>query len=309
MPEDDKDDTKTNGADDTKADGTKTDDGGSKTDSGTTTTDVTIKVDGVDKTFTMEELKEAASKVAGADIKFEEAAAVKKAALADSEKASRGLKLQGLMEEMQGQAEPNEVKLKEFMEILGVSSEEVAKILPEIMGKAKATADNKPEPVTMEQLDPRLRNIVEAAEQNDLQQVRENILSEVKKEVDKDEILSKMVVETYGDEQQGMLKQVLYDMVIDDVRSRIMAREPYGTEMIQGSLQKVRARVKNLGIPAKAVGQPPIMGELGVLAASGPEIRATEPIKRVPASDPGYEENAVKRLQQMVFQSFRKGGK
>ncbi len=263
----------------------------------------TLKIDGVEQTFTMKELQQKASESAGAQKKFQDAHDLQ-------ERAASGMRIQELLTQMKGQETPDETKTQELMGLLGAGDVDIKAALAQAQ-KAPGTTkkeDKKPEPITMENLDPRTRAALEAAEQADLKQVREKIEGEAKKGVDNDKILGKIIDEAPGD-TKGSLKNTLYEMVIDDVRGRILGREPYGPDMIQSSLQKVRARVKSFGTPTASAGQPPLVGELGIAAATSPEIRATEPIKRVSSANPGYEDNAVKRVQQFMVKAFSNSGK
>ncbi len=268
----------------------------------------TLKIDGEDKTFTLDELKLQASESAGAQQKFEEAAKIR-------DKAASGTRIQELLESMKSDKAPDTAKVTEFLRLAGVKDADMGDILATIKSDKGKDADKggkgkeDDEPITLENLDPRVRAAVEAAESADLKQIRERIEGETKKSVDNDKILGKIIDEITEDDHQKKMKDVLYGMMLDDVRGRILGREPYGPDMIQSSLQKVRARVQNLGIPSKSTGQPPLEGELGLAAATTPEIRATEPIKRVSSTEPGYEENAVKRVQQLTFKAAKKLGR
>jgi hypothetical protein len=273
-----------------------------------------LKVDGVDKAFTLEELKQKASESAGAQRRFEEASGLRA-------KASSGLRIQELLEELKGSDSPDEGKAKELFKLLGVEDGSISELLETMRGNqgnqgsqqrsagaagGTGTTDDKAL-INMDRLDPRIKSIVEGAEKAELTQIRQNIENSAKKGVDNDKIFAKMIEDTPEGEREA-LKSVLYDMMIDDVRGRILGREVYGPEMIQSSIQKIRARITNLGIPTRAPSAGPIMGNLGISDALAPEIRASEPIKRVPSTQSGYEENAVKRMQQLTFKAARKLG-
>lgn len=270
----------------------------------------TLKVDGTDKTFTLDELKSAASESAGAQKKFEEASEMVK-------NAASGRRIQELVTELGKSQTPDEGKTAELLQLLGVESGAMEKTMEELRkaaGGSTKKADDKPgttdEPVKVENLDPRLKTIIEAAEQADLERIREKIVSETKKGVDEDKILGKMIDGVPEGKERDKIREALHNMAVDDVRGRILGRESYGTEMVQSTLQKIRARIENLGIPAKPAGQGPVTGELGsLLAEYGPDVRVTEPIKRVSSTEPGYEESAVKRVQQKIVEAMRKGGR
>lgn len=264
----------------------------------------TVTVDGTPMTFTKEEALKKVSESAGAQKKFEDASKMLK-------EAQPGLQLSGLMKELQGQKEPDPQKMEEFLGLLGVEGADATKLMEEMgigskeddKGKDKGKGRKS---VKMEDLDDRTRAAVEAAEQMDLENIRGKIDSEVKKGLDNDKILVKLI-DSMPEDRQDKLRQVLSDMAIEDVRGRILAREGFGPEMIQSTLQKIRARVDDLGIPAVASGQ--AAAALGPTTATwGPEVHSTEPIKRLPTTDDKYEENAVSRFRQMFVNAMRKGG-
>lgn len=310
MPEDDdktKDTDKTD-EDKTTEDKTTTDDKTTADDKKSDDT-FTLKVDGVDKTYTLDELKTAASESLGAQQKFEAASKLR-------DEASSGRRVMELVTELGKQKTPDEGKTAELLQLLGVAPSAMEKTIEELK-KAAGSSDTKSadksgttsEPVKVENLDPRLKTIVEAAEQADLERIRTRIVSETEKAVDEDKILGKLIDGVLEGKERDKVRQALHDMANDDVRGRILGREVYGTEMVQSTLQKVRARVENLGIPSRTAGQPPVTGELGALLADySPEVHATEPIKRVASTEPGYEESAVKRVQQKIVDSMRRGG-
>jgi hypothetical protein len=271
-----------------------------------------IKVNGEERNMTLEELMAKASEAAGAQKKFEEASNLRT-------KAQKGMQILELLEQTKGQKTPDTAKATELMKLLGVADTEIADILSGLNSEGNNMEEGKnpkgkgeggtPKKVTLDDMDPRVRTIVEAAEQNDLRQIRENIEKEAKKTLDNDKVLGKMIDELPDDASKDKIREVLYGMIIDDVRSEILGRKPYGTEMLQSSLQKVRTRVQNLGIPTRSAGQAPVMGELGISAAISPEIRAAEPIQRVKSSEAGYDDNVVKRVQQLMFKAMKRGGR
>jgi len=274
----------------------------------------TLKVDGVDKSFTLDELKSAASESTGAQKKFEEAAEMMK-------NAAPGRRVMELVTELGKQKVPDEGKVTELLQLLGVEPSAMEKTMEELKKVAgtntKKTGDKTDDEsgttsefVGVENLDPRLKTIMEAAEQADLERIREKIIDGTKKGVDEDKILGKIIDGVPEGKERDKVRQVFHNMAINSVRGKILAREPYGTEMVQSTLQEVRAWIESLGIPGKAAGQPPISGELGSLLSDyGPDVRVTEPIKRVPSTEPGYEENIVKRVQQRIVEAMRKSGR
>ena len=257
----------------------------------------TVKVDGQDRTFTLDELKEAAGKSAGADVRFEQAAEMRKT-------AAKGTRLLELADELRDDTNPPTEKTNEFLNLLGLDPSKVASTTPKGNSSSSLEAGKK---VGFEGVDSRIQAAVKAIEEKDLNDIRESVEDETRKGVDKDDILGKMVGRVPED-KRNEVKNALYDMAIQDVRDRIFSGQMYGPEMLQSSLQRVRALVEKLGIPAKAVGHPPVSGPspLGVLS---PQVTATEPIKRVSSTETNWEQNAVDRIHQRMVQAMRADGK
>lgn len=268
----------------------------------------TLTIGGQTKTLTLEELKTAASKSMGADDKFERAAK-------DKKEAAEGLRIAELLNRLKAGGEgADPADVKEFLTVLGVDPAEITKLMETTKKKESASKkdekkDGEPSVVGMEQLDPQIQAAIKAAERLDVDQMRKKIQDDVKKGVDTDPILSKMVSEV-PEEVQADFRETLYDMVMASVRGKILSREAFGPEMITSTLQTVRDWVKKTGVPAKGAGQLPVVG----LAPTGPpaftaDVLAAEPIKRVSSTDPNYEETAVKRFQQKMIQIAKKLGR
>ncbi len=262
----------------------------------------TLTVDGEDKTYTIDELKEAAQKTKGADAKFE-------AAAEDRKKAERGVRIAELIDDIKKSENPSEEKITEFLKELGATPEEIQTQI----GKAKPTGgtkkDSKAQPIKMEDLDPEIQAQLKESNKQNLTQIRNRIEDDCKKGVDGDQVLGKLIVGVQEGDQRDKVTKALHDMVVDDVRGRILAREPYGPEMVRSSLQKIRARVEVFGIPANAAGTGPVLpAELAAVAALNPEIQATEPIKRVASTDADYEDVFLKRMQQKMVKAAQNLG-
>ena len=282
-----------------------------------TTKDFTIKVDGVETkvVLTDAELRDRVQLSYGADKRFAEAAQIKK----QYEKGGRVL---DLTESLKGSDNPIQADLDELMGLLGLGQVNLADYIGDDDNMDQNNGDNKkgkndtgnrgnggeqqttPIAVGLEQLDPRVRNAVQAAERQALTEIRTRIESQVKEALDKDEVLSKMVGDSPSDIRDA-IKREFYDMGIEDVRTNILGgNQEFGTKMIDAAVQKIRARAKSLGISALAPGNPPITG-FGQTLGTNPQIRSTEPIKRVSSSDSDYEQNAVDRIQQNIVKAMR----
>lgn len=266
-----------------------------------------VVIGGVKKTLTLEELRTAASKSLGADAKFDDAAKQRK-------EAAEGLRIAELLNRLKTKGEGAEsADIQEFLTLLGIDPAEATKLMETAKKKESATKKDEKKgeessTVTMEQLDPQIQAAIKAAERLDVDQMRKKIEDDIRKGVDTDSILSKMVSEV-PEEVQAELRTTLYDMVMASVRGRILAGEGFGPEMISTTLQTVRAWVKRFGTPAKGAGQLPVVGFGPSGTTFSAEVLAPEPIQRVPSTDPNYEETAVKRFQQKFLQVARKLGK
>lgn len=262
----------------------------------------TLAIDGENKTFTLEELKEAAQTSAGANAKFEKAAEMVK-------NATPGLEISRLAQELRESKSPDSQVQKDFLHALGVSQEQIDGMLkitePTKKEGKKATDDGKKgTPVTLDNLGPRERQIMEDAERRQYEQIRTDIKNSCEKSVDNDKVLGKMV-DGMPDKRRSTWLGTAKRLLNKDVERRILAREEYGPDMIATSLQTVRAVLEEIGVPSKVAGQPPLVG-LDYASVLGPEIHAAEPIKRVAVDDSKYFEVAAARLQQKLYANQRK---
>ena len=265
----------------------------------------TIPIDGESKTFTEAELLEAAGKGAGADAKFERISKMEK-------KAAKGLEILDLSQKIQESTSPSVELQTEFLQALGTSPDTISKMLgaskPEAKPDKKTTQEPvKAEPLTMDKLGKREREILENAEKRQFTEIRNDIQKSCEKSVDNDKVLGKMIDELPSDRKDAWINSAKR-LLSKDVERRILGREEYGPDLIASSLQTVRALLKDLGVPAQMAGQPPMEG-LDYSTVLGPGIHATEPIKRVAVDDADYESNAAQRLQQLVYAGMRKGEK
>lgn len=257
----------------------------------------TVTVDGQEMTFTLEELKKKASESAGAQKKFEEASKIKK----DAEAATR---VMDVLNKLKTAEKPDKGLVEELCRSLGIDPSSIPdfeKLTSGTQGKddkgKKNDKDTPPKKVGLGDFDDKTQAVLKAAEVAELEAIRKKIEGDVKKAVDKDSILGKMV-DGLRDEEKSKVMETFFDMAMSDVRVRIAYNELFGAEMVESAIQKVRAQVKNLGIPAKSIGEPPVVGLGPMDQAAAQEIRASEPIKRVPVTDPNYMDNLVKRALQ-----------
>jgi len=251
-----------------------------------------VVVDGKTIHMTLEELKANASKAKGADAKFEKASNIRK-------EAEKGLRIQDLGKKINS-GKFTQQDVDEFARLMGTDPTLVReKLETQVTNqtnqkKTSSTGDI----IDMENLSPRVRAALEAAELADNARIREGIEQKVRVGVDKDPILSKIVLEGPAESQQ-QVRNTLFDMAMNDVRGRILAgRESFGPEMISSAVQNLRSQVKNLGILNRSSGNPAVVGLGPTGVGVAPEVLAKEPIRRKSISDPDYEETAIKRIQQ-----------
>lgn len=264
-----------------------------------------VTVDGKQEHFTLEELKTFAGKVKGAEIKFEEASKMRKS-------DGKGARTIELAKKLRDSETPNADDLTEFFGNLGFEAKNIPGFEKLVSGKdimdgqeqeGKEKGTETPVKVGMDNLDPEMKAIMQDAQQAQLETLRKNIHEKTKKGIDNDEILGKMVIEMPEDKREGV-KKVLYNMAITDVTNRIVARqEKFGPEMVKAVALSTRSTIRNLGIPAKAAGHPPVVGP-GQTMESNPAIYSDKPIERVNSEDPKWEENTVIRY----LQKQRQGG-
>jgi len=261
----------------------------------------TIKVNDQQRSLTIDELKEAASKAMGADARFEEAAKVRK----ENEKATR---LYQLMQDLKNNPDP--AKATEVLGLIGVTPEEIQAmettptVAPQnaIQPGANVGVQTTPRKVSLQDLDPQLQQHIQTVSDVEVANARKNIEESVNNSLDTDAVLGKIVLSRpEGSPERETIRSVLYDMTIDEVQRRILCGGEFGPLMVKDALQKVRANVDRIGIPARAVGYPGL-GGLGPNPSLGyqPITTSTEPIQRVGINDPKYHATANNRLQQML---------
>jgi len=270
-----------------------------------------VKVDGKEVYMTLEELRRKASEAAGAQRRFEEAAEMRR-------KASAGMRLLELVEKINEASAsggvPDRRDLEEFVRMLGGSTDAVESFMEQLEEQTRPARntghrmnDNNSKPIQKEDLAPELQRVLDSVQEHELQSIREKIITETRKGVDNDPILSKMLSELPDDSQEE-IRQTLYEIAEDKVRTMIVADgKPFGPQMVQEVAQRLRAVAKNLGKPARGStgGQPPMVG-LGP-GAWDPYIVPDKPVERVPSSHPDYIDNRVQATLQRLAMKSRTG--
>lgn len=267
-----------------------------------------VKVAGETRGLTLDEMKDLASKSAGADEKFRDAAKMK-------EDASKGIEIGKVFEKINS-GDFDATDVRKMAELTGQDADTaVATYNAEVKaadeknkkaGVETPPAGAKPKKIEVGDLPEDVQEIIKGARESQIDDAEKKIKEMVVAEVDKDDFLGKIVVDA-PDEQRDGIKDVVTSMVQRDVRTKILAspvtKEKFGTDMIRNSIQMVRAEVKKLGIPSKSSKQADRVSLLATLGPTGglpAEVYSEDNVERVDSNDPDYHDNAVKRLGQAI---------
>jgi hypothetical protein len=248
----------------------------------------TVTVDGKEQTLTREEAIAALSKVEGADKKFREASDLRK-------QAERGMKIDSLIARLKDADDPDQKDINELSGLLGVDPSLFQADDP----SGKGGKDKPPQKIRLEDLDDNLKAQLEFEAQRSIEAAEAKILEDIKKKVDKDQILGKMnnVAKESGNE---LFLDAAADMVHEDVLRKIRSGEPFGPVMIDNSIQAARNRLKKFGTPEEAAKTKTIIMGLGQPGGEPMKIQTDEPIERVDSSEPNYADNFATRAFQML---------
>jgi hypothetical protein len=270
-----------------------------------------VKINGEMRDLTLAELKEHASKAAGADEVFRSAAQMK-------EDAKKGIEIGAAFKKINS-GEFDATDVRKLAELTGQDADEAVAAYTASLkkGNDKGDGENKATPaakkIAMEDLPEDMQEIMRGAREAQIEDAQEKIAKLVEAEVAKDELLGKIVLEAPDNLQAG-IKEFCLQQVKDDVQKKILAspysKEKFGTEMIRNSIQKTRAGIKKLGIPSKADKQADRISLLAGLVRPGDfpaEVYTDEKITRVDSNDPNYHDNAAARLGQKMRQAAQRG--
>ena len=266
-----------------------------------------IKVNGVDKTVTLEEMKELATKSGGADEKFRDAAQKLKDAEEAASAGAEGKEIKELFTKLYSDGgEYTMTDVRRFGELSGQGADAMEKEFKEVMEKEgkKLPEDKTPfRKLTADDLSDDLKETLAGAKQNQVEKAEEKIADMCKKEVDKDDYFGTIIKDTDDKQREGR-KAAIEDMVKREVNKRILSSpytgEKFGDQMIKGAIQEIRANIKRYGAPIKKSEQP-VSSKLAGLGLSGSlltQIQDDETIERVPVDDDNYVDNLVARLAQ-----------
>jgi len=270
----------------------------------------TVKINGEEKELTLEELKEHASKAAGADEKFRSAAQMK-------EDAKKGIEIGAAFKKINS-GDFDATDVRKLAELTGQDADAAVAAYTESQkkpGKDKKEDDTPPARRKIDYSDfpEDIQEILRGAREQQIESATKTIEKMVSDEVAKDEFLGKIVMDA-PDASQAGIREAITSQVQRDVRAKILAspstKEKFGTEMIRNSIQMIRAEVKKLGIPSKADKQADRISLLAGLVRPGDlpaEVYSDEKIARVDSNDPNYHDNAAARLGQRMRQAAQKG--
>jgi len=262
---------------------------------------------GTPKVVTEAEMKEMATKAAGADEKFRVAAEKLKAAEAAGTSNAESTKIVNSFNNIKS-GEFTKTDLREFGELVGLESGEIEKMFAEDLEKNNKSAGAKKDDIPirklkMEDFDAETQETLRGARKSQITDAEGQILDMVKKAVDKDKIFG-TILEKTDEKQRANRKAAIVNMVSNDVNRKILrskySGEVFGDEMIKGSVQEIRANIEQYGIVDRTSKQP-ATGLLAALGLSGElqtKVQADEKIERVPVTDPAWLENVVARMAQ-----------
>lgn len=263
-----------------------------------------VKIAGEERTLSTEELIELASKSAGADQVFREAAEMRKG-------AEKSIRRDELIKSISDSETINESEVRELAAILGVDPDEFLAELQSDDGSKPAKPTKNTSNMSKAELDKyfqeefgaspaEVKAILEHSQHRHVQDARREIREISDKAVDKDSIIGKMIV---GEDKDEVLSTVK-EMVLDDVLRKIKDGGSFGAELVQECVQRVRNQLTRLGIPKKLNQNPLVLG-LGPGVELPSEIQADEPIKRISSADDTDESNMVKRWLQKGIKAHR----
>lgn len=265
---------------------------------------------GTDKIVTLEEMQELATKSAGADEKFREAAKIREDVEGLKDKGVEADKIVKTFGKLFKGGEYDKSDIREFGEMVGLGGDEMEKMFTEELKKSGTSAGAKDDgtpfrKLKVEDLDEETQETLKQAKQSQIAEAEKKIAEMVEKAVDKDEFFGTILKKT-DDKQRDDRKAAIEEMVKKDVNRRILqspyTKEQFGDPMIQGSIQEIRANIKKFGTPSKASEKPvsSLLAGLGLPGDLQTKIQTDEPIERVPVTDDGWMDNFLARLAQKM---------
>lgn len=260
----------------------------------------TVKVDGVERQVTQDELLRGYQLETAARARMDEAAKLKQAVQADIHLADSLRRL--------GQSQ-DPAALADVFRGMGVAEEKITELTAaaaEMMRQGAAAptparsaglgavADTLP-PIGLQDLDPDLQALLSRVakssdqyERGSLAQTREQMFSQAQNCVDNDPILGKI--------QNVQVKQFIASHVKDQVQLRVGMRHEPWPGVLDDILQQTRTVFQAAGTSGDGSPDQALFGAIGPAATAGGAYRAKEPPKPVSITDPSYRKNFGERL-------------
>ena len=270
---------------------------------------IQVKVDGVVKEFTLEELKQQATLAAGSQKRMEEAAQIRK-------ESTAAIRLRDLLIRMNSDAstpltssELEEVamgqglrggQVQQFVQSCQQLYDEASRSSSSAKGGFIDTSGGEKGSnlVTWDRLDPTLQREIQDLRSRDNERVvtdyRTQLMGDLENRLDKDELFSKMI------KDNPKMRVPIFEFIRKEITAAVATGGLDGDQLRNSVLQTVKTRLQELGIGQPAKGSNNLFTALG--PAENPSMALTalggsgEPPKRVDATDPKAEGVFAARL-------------
>lgn len=206
------------------------------------------------------------------------------------------------------QKEGQEISDSELTEIANAFGLDIGEFSAAVKGSDKTPPlIGTPSPaaeIDVSKLPEKTRRAIEFAEQQMYEKEIAKVKNYCKETVGKDPIFGKMISGITDESKKEGIVQIIVDYVFNDVQLKALYGQQYGPDLVASAIQEARNHFQKVGILYKASEQPTpnFGGGLGSLdSATRAEITATEPIKRIPSTEPSYEATEAKRFLRRVF--------
>jgi len=241
----------------------------------------TLVIDGEERTVTLDEMRKLAEKAGGADKRFREAADERK-------RTASAIRLEDLANRFQQGALSRE-EVNEYYSRIGI-----AEFAQEAEGvtEGETAAEQVRRPIGKDDLSPEIREELDEAHRLRIEAHQRKINDDIEVAVDTDAILGRIA----GKDQKR--QEELRNLVLGEVQRRVLVSgQPYGPDTVRAAVQRARSIAGLFGKQETAAGKP--LPGLGGAAGASPTLHAKEPLKRVPVTDPTYDDYVHAALQQM----------
>ena len=248
-----------------------------------------VIVKGQTRQVTLEELKTLATKSAGADEAFRQAAEIRKEAERLKAEAGEGARVRELIQKTKAGTITSE-EVEEYAQLLGVELPAEEENV-ETEGTAQGTVQTQRGKVQFDDLDPDLQQEIKNARAQTAERQAARIRGEIYGAVAADKELARML---RGDEEAA---KVVRDLAVEEVERRALVYgEQYGPELLGGVVQSLRAKLSRLRKPGQgALGDQIGFGEAPASEAMQPDVE--EPAKRVPVGETERSRYILNRMR------------